>query len=191
MATRKATDTNDREHDQPYEKAKRVDISEYFKSGTKKLLFTSGVATCTGINVSLPNRFSYLAHLSPLDEIYEYSSPFSIDVAVQTQDVLGQMLAIINWFDIKPAERRELRFGIMAPHTRSLKKTIRKLMDNGIYLAQIKATVYDDAVSVEMWADEKKGNFFGYWTGQDGVSLGKTLSSDLPSLAQLIKVEKH
>ena len=49
---------------------KRVDINEYFKVGKKGGLMTVGVLTCTSIAISYPDNFSYLAHITPTDEIY-------------------------------------------------------------------------------------------------------------------------
>jgi len=48
----------------------RVDINEYAKAQTGQQIITYGVATCMATIISIPEKFTYLGHVYPLDDSY-------------------------------------------------------------------------------------------------------------------------
>ncbi len=104
-----------------------VGIDE-FKRSEKKTLYTHGISTCVGLLITLPNQTSYLAHISPYDKLYNETKT----------DVLGQMLARITYLEITQAQKHQLQFTLIAPHSSVAKKFINTLLNNGIFLNQIK-----------------------------------------------------
>ena len=57
---------------------KRVDVSEYAKTIDGNLLYSKGVSSCTSAAIFYKNRFGYLAHISPIDNIYFSKSLFEL-----------------------------------------------------------------------------------------------------------------
>lgn len=167
---------NDRE-------GRRVDVGEFLKADENGKMYTVGVASCTAVVTLLAQRFSYLAHLSPLDAVYVQSAAGKSSEL--RQDILARMLDTVVWFDVKPHERRLVNFGIMAPHRASVRLSIRKLMQRGFYLSQVRIGILPDARSVEV-ASDQEGDFTGYWYDRNGNHFGVTRSVNLPSLADLL-----
>lgn len=119
----------------------RVDMDEFLKSEKGAKLETYGISTCTGILVSYPAKFAYLAHASNRDRIYGGTET----------DLLGQMTKKIETFDIYPCEKGQLVFVIVANQTKSILSTVEYLVDNGFLLSQIYIAYnsYADTASME------------------------------------------
>jgi hypothetical protein len=131
-----------------------VDMNEYRRVDTGAVLFTKGVSTCTAVAICYPGKFTYMAHISPYDAIYNKNGT----------DLLAQMFKQIDYFDITESERHKLHIYIASAQTGSLKKLIEKMIDNGYFLSQIKfafnpgasyANVYSDCLTNAVWVDWK------------------------------------
>ncbi|MBI9066901.1 MAG: cache domain-containing protein [Salinivirgaceae bacterium] len=118
-----------------------VDMDEFSRGDTTKVIQTQGVSTCTAVNFLFPWRFSYLAHISPYDVIYNE----------KRTDITSQVFKHISYFEITESEKDELEFQIMSTQLRSLKKLIDVIIDKGHFLSQIKFMCNEDA---------EYGNFF-------------------------------
>lgn len=105
----------------------RVDMDEFVKANHNELLQTVGVATCTALVASYPGKFGYLAHISPMDQVY----------GSEGTNLLGHVTKKIKTYDIPKYERRRVRFVIVAPHLVSLPSIIDKLVAEGFFLSQI------------------------------------------------------
>jgi len=168
----------------------KVDINEYAKAGKNEFIATYGVTTCTGVLISYPKKFVYLGHLYPLDSTY-YSkvektfidlvyglieSPFGDKVI----DLLGEMIRDLKYYDVYPHEMRQLRAVLVAVHTNSFRNIVKRLLDSGMFLSQIKI-MYDSRMSnahICAGIDEdytavqwvKNGGTVKRWTGMDKVA---------------------
>jgi len=176
----------------------KVDINEYTKAEKNEFIATYGVTTCTGVLISYPKKFVYLGHLYPLDSTY-YSkvektfidlvyglieSPFGDKVI----DLLGEMIRDLKYYDVYPHEMRQLRAVLVAVHTNSFKNIVKRLLDSGMFLSQIKI-MYDSRMSnahICAGIDEdytavqwvKNGGDVSRWTGVDKVAdLGELVKS--------------
>ena len=110
------------------DKYSKVDIDEYKKAPYDSVLETRGVSTCTAITVSFPDKFSYLAHISPYDKIYG-----QVNLTNQLKELIGK----ITYNDIYLRELRNLKIVIVANHVNSIETIIDKLTSYGIRLSQI------------------------------------------------------
>ena len=105
----------------------RVDMDEFVKADHGELLKTLGVSTCTAVIATYPGKFGYLAHISPLDRIYDTDGT----------NLLGHIIKKVKTYDVYKYERRRVRFVIVATHFNSLRNAVDKLVNEGFLLSQI------------------------------------------------------
>lgn len=105
-----------------------VDMDEYQRSDPSGILNTQGVSTCTGILVTLPGKFSYMAHVSPKDYIYNETRT----------DLVSEMMKQITYFEIPESRKPDIRFYITSTQLNSLKTLLELLISRGYKLDQIK-----------------------------------------------------
>ncbi|MGN7613361.1 cache domain-containing protein [Magnetococcales bacterium HHB-1] len=143
------------------EQSIRVDIHEFLKS-EKNSLVTFGASSCTVLTVNYPKRFGYMAHISPVDEVYQ-QSVFNFDDGEKSNQLIKRLMHKIERFDIRPVEKTALRFGIFAVHNRSLQQIIRELLHHGIALSQITVAFHPEAESVNVSFDPVQQKIKSYW----------------------------
>lgn len=171
----------------PVASARRVDVSELVRAGDRKQLYTSGLATCTGVVAFRKGGgAAYMAHLSPVDDSYDLSRKDQKQVAGRSSDLVSQLLRRIHYFDIKPCQSRELRFLIVAPHAESLQKIIHKLIHSGISLSQIKAGILDAADNVSLFFDVPEQSLVSVWHFSSQQEPCIIEFADLPDLGSLV-----
>lgn len=112
-----------------------VDMDEFVKANHQELLQTVGVSTCTAVIATYPDKFGYMAHLSPLDKMYGGNGT----------NLLGHIVKKIKNYDIYKFERQRVRFTVIAKHLDSLKNIIDKLVSEGFLLSQINILHYPKA----------------------------------------------
>lgn len=105
----------------------RIDMDEFIRAHNGERLQTFGVSTCTGLVAAYPDRFAYMAHISPIDKVY----------GADGTNLVGQVITKIKSFDIYPCEKRAIDFVVVAPHLDSLLPIIDKLVAEGFLLSQI------------------------------------------------------
>ncbi len=135
----------------------RVDMDEYRKAGNRERLQTFGISTCTGLLVTYPGRFAYLAHVSPRDKIY----------GAEHTNLLGQMLKQVKSFDIRPCEKRGIVFVVVAPHLNSLLASIDKFIQEGFLLSQIRILYHPNAQSAALQYDYQQKDLDVVWRLND------------------------
>jgi hypothetical protein len=135
----------------------RVDMDEYRKAGNGERLQTIGISTCTGLLVTYPDRFAYLAHISPRDRVY----------GGEQTNLLGQMLKQVKSFDIRPCEKRGIVCVTVAPHLESLLTIIDKLIQEGFLLSQIRVLYHPRAESAAMHYDYLEKDLEVVWRLSD------------------------
>ena len=136
-----------------------VDMDEFRRGDGTDCLFTGGVSTCTAIVISLPGRFSYLAHVSPYDRVY----------GGDETDLLAHMLKKINHLEIYPFEKRHLRVTVISTVTGGFSGIVRFLTSEGLFLSQMMmlsngamnyANIYHDCsggLTVAQWVPRRNG----------------------------------
>ena len=132
----------------------RIDMDEFLKADNGERLVTFGLATCTGLLISYPDHFAYLAHISPKDKMYGTENETNL---------LGQMVKRLNTFDIHPCEKRDMEFILVATHDVSLLSIVDKLLEEGYLLSQIKVMVNMDAQSASMSYDYQGDELAVVW----------------------------
>jgi len=181
----------------PDEKSIRVDINEYSKGLPRQSLYTQGIATCTGILLSLANRFSYLGHIYPLDRNYgsEMKNWF-IKLGLQMRgridayprvDLLDQMLQQLHDFDIYPSEKRNLEVLLVATHTNSFENLIDRLIKEGLFLSQIRVLYEPNHAYANIVASADGGKVTVGFKGANKHRLFDGTTAAVPSLGQLVK----
>lgn len=170
----------------PGREAKRVDVSELVKADNRKELFTPGLATCTGVVVhGDSDEFAYMAHLSPTDK--SYGAPGNQDGDFRSKDLVSLMLRRIQYFEIKPCQLGELRFMIAATHTRSIRRIIEKLTQEGILLSQIKAGILEDASSASLFYQTTDNRLVSIWHTDDEKHSYRVDFDELTNLGTLTR----
>lgn len=155
-----------------------VDMDEFRKVYNREMIGTFGVSTCTAVIISFPERFSYMSHISNLDRIYEGD----------TTDLIGHILRQIKSFDIHKYEMRKLRVTIVANHFETIMNTIDRLVDEGLFLSQIRFMYNGDAQYARVLHDYAKNQTFVEWVIDrvTGDKLGQC-ASDVKTIGALIK----
>ena len=159
----------------------KVDIKEYQKSKEGNKLYTIGVATCTALSIYMPDKFGYLLHIPPTDEVYGHSLITKWWMKEEYTNMVDIVMKRIYRFDIYPYERTKLQFGIVATHEDSLKKAIHTILDYGIDLSQIRVSFQPNYSSVDVVLNYKASKTENYWktsrvlcsTVENGFNLGK------------------
>ena len=156
-------------------KAFRIDMNEYLRGEPGELLWTKGVATCTGVAITYQDRFSYLGHVNPLDDVYfspvkKMSLSFGhwikgIDVQSNSSNLLGKMMGDITQFDVTKAKLRNLKIVLVAVHTNSFERIVTSLLDQGIYLSQIKILHTKDMEYANISVGGRDGYLSVEWGG--------------------------
>lgn len=126
----------DRESLSP-QNSKKVDINEYAMTKSGELLETKGVGPCTAIILSFPQSFGYLAHISPVDEIYHKNPLTKYFLGGRKTSCLQKILQNIRRYDLYPYQLNKLRCVIIATHMKSLETIVDQLLREGIELSQI------------------------------------------------------
>jgi len=131
----------------------RVDIDEFLKADHDICLQTFGVATCTGLLAVYPEKFAYLAHISPRDKVYGSDGA----------NLLGQMIKKMKSFDMYPNEQRKVVFTVIAPHLESLVPIVNKIVDEGFLLSQIQVMYNGEAQSATIAYSYPHDDLAVYW----------------------------
>ena len=113
-----------------------VDMDEYRKATPAQLISTYGVSTCTAMLVTYPGRFAYLAHISNIDRLYEG----------QITNLVRQVFRRIERFEICSNDQRNLEVFLVAPHGETALRAIDFLLEEGVFLSQIRFLCYHDAL---------------------------------------------
>ncbi len=130
-----------------------VDMDEFARGDTTKLIQTQGVSTCTAVNFLFPEHFSYLAHISPYDVIYNE----------KRTDITSQVFKHISYFEITESEKDKLEFQIMSTQQKSLKNLIDIIIDKGYFLSQIKFMCNENAKYGNIYCDIAGSNTIVNW----------------------------
>jgi hypothetical protein len=149
-------------------RALRVDMDEFLKAQNKEALETWGVSTCTALIAALPDKFAYLAHISPKDRIYDQDDT----------NLVSQIIKKIKNFDIYPIERRGVVFTVVAPHLESLINVITQLIENGFLLSQIRVAYNSKAQAAAIVYQYDKNDLDVTWT-MDALDDGKKIHHGL------------
>ncbi len=136
-----------------YDKTVRVDIDEFLKAEQGEVLETWGVSTCTALIATIPERFSYLAHISPKDKMYNGGET----------NLLEQITNKIKVFDVYPCERQDVLFIVVAPHLESIPNIIDQLIQEGFFLSQIQIAYNPAAKSATILSDYKTNKVIIKW----------------------------
>lgn len=140
----------------------RVDMNEFRKTEHGRLR-TYGVASCTAVAVLMPEKFGYLAHLSPTDGVFTQGWPTFLGFGRQYNNLLEEMFDSIFYYNILPCQRQELEVVIVVPHRKSINKIIQGVLDQGLDLRNIHLLYNADAESANVIVDARKSQVWVEW----------------------------
>ncbi len=155
---------------------RQADIDEVVRSENSPIK-TIGVSECTAVLIQYPGRFSYLAHISPYDEIYGQHST----------DIMGELLRKINYLEIKDIEKSQLQITIISPHQKAWQQIVNKLMAEGIFLSQITLVHKKDAWFANIFHTPENNETLVEWQMPDKTVCYSQLTPELfPSLGSIL-----
>jgi hypothetical protein len=163
----------------------RVDMNEYAKAEPGKAVKTSGISTCTGVAILLKDKFGYLAHIPPTDEIYLSNKLTKWFLANNRSDFLSEIIYKMMYYDIYPYELKNLQFVIIQPHGISFGKVVDKIMEHGVDLTNIKYALNPDAISADVVLDVDDNSVSIEWFESQGSFA--EYDRDLEDLGTLVK----
>lgn len=164
----------------------KVDVKELQKGGGEQALVTRGVASCTAIVAYLPGQFAYLAHATPTDAIYGVDGPMRYLLGDEYTDFVATMLQRMEYYDVTDSEKSGLEFVILANHEKAFRKAVRKLLEHGIGLSQIRILYKPEADSIDVMVTPDEGSVVA-GVGRNGVAAGRLNAGGLPTLEKLLK----
>ena len=146
-----------------YKTALRVDMDEFLKAENNEALETWGVSTCTAFLAIVPQKFGYLAHISPKDKIYNNNDT----------NLLAQITKKIKNFDIYPFEKREVVFIVIAPHLDGLDNIIKRLIEDDFLLSQIRVAYNRNAKTAAVVYNYSNNDLIITWslTNEHGTQI--------------------
>jgi len=155
-----------------------VDMDEFRKVNNREMICTYGVSTCTAVIVSFPERFSYMSHISNLDRIY----------GGDTTDLIGHIFKQIKTFDIYKYEMRKLQVTVIANHFETIMNTIDRLVDEGLFLSQIRFIYNGDAEYARVLHDYVKDQTFVEWLmDRDTEKTLRQCASNVKAIGDMMK----
>jgi hypothetical protein len=140
-----------------------VDINEVLGTTESALLTTRGVSTCTGLVISMPGRFSYLAHISPVDEVYSTKHLRDHRADKHRSQFLRETISRIKHFDLRPFEIQSLKFYIVANHDHSIGNIANQLLEQGVELKQITFLYNPEADCANIYFDHGASSLTVEW----------------------------
>jgi hypothetical protein len=166
-----------------YDKKKTlVDMDEYVKADQGEVLATVGVATCTAVVATYPEKFGYLAHISPYDKTYS-QNPYDRPAT----NLLASIVKKIKHYDIYQFERRKVKFIIVANHLKSIANIVNLLVDEGFLLDQINVVIRTDARSANLMFDYSKDEIMVDWIMYENTDPEKQDSYECDNVGQIIQ----
>lgn len=166
----------------------KVDFKEFHKGKNNELLYTEGVATCTALTVSYPDKFGYLIHITPTDEVYKNIDFFTrIYLRDRYTNFVDTVMNYIKRYDIIEYEKQYLRFGIFATHNSSFKNIIHELMDNEIELSQIKVLFKNNSRIVNVIFNYKNDLVWSQWGGRGYSMIYADEYKHAPDFGEIVK----
>ncbi len=165
----------------------RVDLNEFSQARSEELLFTNGVSSCTSVAIVYPDRFSYLAHISPTDDIYISNLLTRIFLRKRRTSFLSELLQRIRHYDIYPYEVRNLRFVAIATHSESIRNVVSSLLDQGVFLSQIKFLYNPQAHSANVALNQRDDSLVVEWISGWESATSYTDASEVKHLALVFR----
>lgn len=163
---------------------RRVDMGEFGRVRDGESLQTHGVSTCTAVSIALPGCFGYLLHVPPTDETYAANGLLgSLPVGNGTR-LVGSLLARIRHFDIRPCQLRELEIAIVAPHERSLCRTVDTIIAQGVELSSVKFLHNPAARGANVTMEAAGAGVQAEWYGAQGT--GTQDAAHVESLGEIV-----
>ncbi|MDH5717046.1 MAG: cache domain-containing protein [Spirochaetia bacterium] len=167
-------------------KLKKVDLNEYIKAKPGDVLYTLGVSTCTSIVVSFPEKFGYLAHITPVDSIYVSNFLSNLFLGDKKTNMFSRLLTRIKYHNIHPYEQKDLKFYIIATHNESFEKAVDKIISYGSEISSIHFLYKPNYESVNIFYDISENYIMVKWNTD--IQNSKTEDASLSlNLALVIK----
>ena len=140
------------------EYSNEVSLDQFKRISGNENIYTHGVSTCTAVIITLPEKFSYLAHISAYDSLYEGNST----------DLISNMFDRIKKYEIPDYLLRELKIYVITPQIRFTQNIIEKLVNEGIFLSQIFFVKNKNASYANVYHDLSSGDTYVEWKMDTG-----------------------
>ncbi len=154
-----------------------VGLDQFKRIAKEGTLYTHGVSTCTSMLITLPQQFSYLAHISAYDAIYGGSYT----------DIARNMLYRIREYEIPDYLLRELKVYIITPRIRFTENVLDLLIEEGLLLSQIYLVKNHKAEYANIFHDLNADETFVEWKLQDAIITRIEDLEHVPSVGSIMQ----
>lgn len=163
----------------------RVDMNEYAKVPPGRVGKTYGVATCTALVLLYPEKFGYMAHVSPTDDIYNSSWFSQLPLRHRNPNMLDELMHQIRRYDLLPVDLQNLQVFLVAPHLQSLWRSVDILLAHDLDVGNIRVIYNPNAESVNVELDIENTTLQVEW--YTGGNYMHESAFVYPSLSTIIK----
>lgn len=144
-----------------------VRLDQFKRTSASGDLYTHGVSTCTAVMITLPDTFSYLAHISAYDVLY----------GGEKTNIVGNILDRIKKYEVPDYLLRDLRVYIITPHIQFDKNILKELVKQGLLLSQIYVAKNPEAEWANVYHDIGTNRGFIQWGMENGASVTESIAS--------------
>jgi hypothetical protein len=145
----------------------KVKLDQFKRMHTSGDLSTHGVSTCTAVLITLPGKFSYLAHISAYDVLY----------GGDKTDIIGNIFDRIKKYEVPDYLVRELRVYIVTPRIRFDQNILIELVNQGLLLSQIFVAKNPEAKRANVYHDIVTNQGLIKWDLENGTSVTESIVS--------------
>jgi len=144
----------------------RVRLDQFKRTHASGDLYTHGVSTCTAVLITLPGKFSYLAHISAYDVLY----------GGEKTNIIGNILDRIKKYEVPDYLLRELRVYIVTPRIQFDQNILMELAKQGLLLSQIFVAKNPAAKRANVYHDLGTNQGFIKWDLEDGGAVIESIA---------------
>ncbi len=173
----------------PLPTSSRVDVNEFRRVNNGEICWSPGVGPCTAVIAYYPERFGYLLHLGPTDDVYTGDPLTRIVLGTRRTDLLNDLQNRIARFDLVDSEMGRMKYVVVATHTNSLEGILESLLDRGVGLSQIQFAHDPDADYANVRFNQANDEVLVQWVNLDSAGPTRiTNTKGLPNLSAAIDI---
>ncbi len=145
----------------------KVRLDHFKRTYASGDLSTHGVSTCTAVLITLPGKFSYLAHISAYDVLY----------GGEKTNIIDNIFDRIKKYEVPDYLLRELRVYIVTPRIQFEQNILMELAQQGVLLSQIFFAKNPEAKRANVYHDIETNQGLIRWDLEQGASVIESIAS--------------
>lgn len=145
----------------------KVKVDQFKRTYTPGDVYTHGVSTCTAVLITLPGKFSYLAHISAYDVLY----------GGKETNIIGNIFDRIKKYEVPDYLLRDLRVYVVTPRIQFDRDILMGLVHEGLLLSQLFLATHPEANRASVYHDLERNQGLIKWDLENGASVVENLAS--------------